>query len=77
MCDEGTANSVARVAAVAQVGYFENTVAGEITELRVAVFRATFIIYRGRPKVYIDKKKIKWILLLMCTNSSTNTTWNV
>ncbi len=44
--------SVARVAAVAQVavGYFENTVAGKITEPWVAVFRATFIIYRGRPK---------------------------
>ncbi len=42
-------NSVARVAAVAQVGYFENTVAGKITEPWVAVFRATFIIYRGRP----------------------------
>ncbi len=34
----------------AQLGYFENTVAGKITELRVAVFWATFIIYRGRPK---------------------------
>ncbi len=33
-------NSVAREAAVAQVtlGYFENTVAGKITEPRVAVF---------------------------------------
>ncbi len=49
-------NSVARVAAVAHtqaqvaVGYFENTVAGKITEPWVAGFRATFIIYRGRPK---------------------------
>ncbi len=52
VCDEDTVNSVARVAAVAQVGvgYFENTVAGKITEPRVAVFWATFIIYRGRPK---------------------------
>ncbi len=52
MCDDDTANSVARVAAVAQVavGYFENTVAGKITEPRVAVFWATFIIYRSRPK---------------------------
>ncbi len=50
--DEGTANSVARVVAVTQVGvgYFENTVAGKITEPRVAFFWATFIIYRGRPK---------------------------
>ncbi len=32
------------------VGYFENTVAGKITEPRVAVFWANFIIYRGRPK---------------------------
>ncbi len=40
MCDEDTANSVARVAAVAQVtvGYFENTVAGKITEPWVAFF---------------------------------------
>ncbi len=56
MCDEDTENSVARVAAVAHtqaqvaVGYFENTVAGKIIEPWVAVFRATFIIYRGRPK---------------------------
>ncbi len=52
VCDEDTANSVARVAAVAQVfvGYFENTVAGKITEPWVAVFWATFIIYRGCPK---------------------------
>ncbi len=41
-----------RVAAVAQVfaGYFENTVAGKITEPRVAVFGAIFIIYLGRQK---------------------------
>ncbi len=32
------------------VGYFENTVAGKITEARVEGFQATFIIYRGRPK---------------------------
>ncbi len=46
MCDEGTANSVARVAAVAQVavGYFENTVAGKITEPRVAVFWANVLL---------------------------------
>ncbi len=52
VCDEGTANSVARVAAVAQValGYFKNIVAGKITKPRVAVFRATYIIYCGRPK---------------------------
>ncbi len=37
------------------LGYFENTVAGKITEPWVAVFWATFIMYRGRPKVYIDK----------------------
>ncbi len=53
MCDEGTAalqwTSVARVAAQ-QVGYFENTVAGKITESWVAAFWATFIMYRGRPK---------------------------
>ncbi len=52
VCDEDTVNSVARVAAAAQVtvGYFENAVAGKITEPRVAFFWATFIIYRGRPK---------------------------
>ncbi len=58
MCDEDTANSVARVTAVAQVGvaYFENTVAGKITEPWVVVFWATFIIYRGRPKcIYTNK----------------------
>ncbi len=38
MCDEDTANSVARVTAQVAVGYFENTVAGKITEPRVAVF---------------------------------------
>ncbi len=45
MCDEDTANSVARVPAVAQVavGYFENIVAGKITEPRFAVFWATII----------------------------------
>ncbi len=42
--------SVARVTAQVGVAYFENTVAGKITEPWVAVFRATFIIYRGRPK---------------------------
>ncbi len=56
VCDERRVNSVVRVAAVAHtqaqvfVGYFENTVAGKITEPWVAGFRATFIIYRGRPK---------------------------
>ncbi len=44
--------SVDRVA-VQQAGYFENTVAGKITELWVAVW-ATFIIPQP-PKVYIDK----------------------
>ncbi len=41
MCDEGTANSVARVAAVAQVavGYFEYTVAGKITAAAQSVYR--------------------------------------
>ncbi len=29
--------------------YIENAVAGKITELWVAVFWATFIMYRGRP----------------------------
>ncbi len=40
VCDEGTENSVARVAAAAQVGvaYFENPVAGKITAPRVAFF---------------------------------------
>ncbi len=41
--------SVARVAAQ-QAGYFENTVVEKITELWVAFFWATFIMYRGRPK---------------------------
>ncbi len=36
-------NSVVRVTAQVFVGYFENTVAGKITELWVAVFWATFI----------------------------------
>ncbi len=53
MRDEGTAalqqTSVARVAAQ-QAGYFENTVAGKITEMWFAFFWATFIMYRGRPK---------------------------
>ncbi len=38
-----------RVAAQ-QAGYFENTVEGKITEPWVAVFWATFIMYRSRPK---------------------------
>ncbi len=29
--------------------YIENAVAGKVTELWVAVFWATFIMYRGRP----------------------------
>ncbi len=39
-------NSVVRVAAVAQVfvGYFENTVAGKITEPRVAFFLANVLL---------------------------------
>ncbi len=41
--------SVARVAAQ-QAGYFENTVAGKLTELWVAVIWATFIMYRGHSK---------------------------
>ncbi len=53
MCDEGTAalqlTSVARVAAQ-QAGYFENTVAGKITEPWVAFILATFIMYCGCPK---------------------------
>ncbi len=53
MRDEGTAalqqTSVARVAPQ-QAGYFENTVAGKITEMWFAFFWATFIMYRGRPK---------------------------
>ncbi len=46
-------NSVARVAAVAQVfvGYFENTVTGKITEPRVAVFAQS--VYR-QIKIKID-----------------------
>ncbi len=46
VCDADTANSVAGVAAEAQVfvGYFENTVAGKITELRVAVFWANVLL---------------------------------
>ncbi len=49
-------NSAARVAAVAQVamGYFENTVTGKMTEPRVAVFWANFIIYRGRCVSYLE-----------------------
>ncbi len=42
-------NGVARLVAQ-QAGYFENTVAGKITEPWVAFFWATFIMYRGRPK---------------------------
>ncbi len=41
--------SVSRVAAKVAVGYFENTVAGQITEPYVVVF-GQLLMYRGRPK---------------------------
>ncbi len=41
---------MAHTQAQVAVGYFENSVAGKITEPWVAGFRATFIIYRGCPK---------------------------
>ncbi len=52
VCDVGTAALQRTSVAVAaqQAGYFENTVAGKITEPWVAVFWATFIMYRSRPK---------------------------
>ncbi len=58
MCDEGTAalqlTSVARVAAQ-QAGYFENTVAGKITEPWVAFFFGYFHNVLRLPKVYVDQ----------------------
>ncbi len=62
---------MAHTQAQVAVGYFENTVAGKITEPWVAGFRATFIIYRGRPSVY---RQIK-----MKIDPFTNVyhTWNV
>ncbi len=45
-------NSVARVKAQVAVGYFEITVAGKITEPRVAGFWATFIIYNSHYRLY-------------------------
>ncbi len=42
MCDEDTANSVARVVTV---GYFEYIVAGKITEPWVAVFWNVYLVY--------------------------------
>ncbi len=43
--------SVARVGVFpSQLGYFESTVTGKMTEPWVAFFWATYIMYRGRPK---------------------------
>ncbi len=54
MCDEDTANSVVRVAAAAQVfmGYFENTVAGKITE--PSVYRQIKIKIDPFTNVYLE-----------------------
>ncbi len=48
VCDEGTADQCCQ--GNGTTSYFENTVAGKITEPRVAFFWANFIMYRGRPK---------------------------
>ncbi len=50
VCDEGTAALQRTSVAARQAGYFENTVAGNITEPWVAVFWANCIMYRGHPK---------------------------
>ncbi len=41
-----------------QLGYFENTVAGKMTEPWVAVFWATYIMYRGRPKCMWSQNEV-------------------
>ncbi len=55
------------------VGYFENTVAGKFTEPWVAVFRATFIIYRGR----VAQSVYRQIKMKIDPFTNVYHTWNV